>query len=551
MQALPLRVSVFALALATPVLAQVGWVQETRKISNSQGGFGGTLLERDAFGVGVTALGDLDGDGVGDLAVSARGAGTQGVLWILFMAPDFTVQSESMVLASGENCGDVVNVGDLDGDGLAELALVSDPYGARALDVLFLRADGSLRLRQRTLPGDALFVPPINGDFADNFGVDLAPLGDVDGDGLGDLAVGASGDDDGDGRDNGAIWIVYLAGDGRPKAAKKISMRHGGGEGRLDVNGLGRSIASFGDMDGDGNIELAARVMGDWLMPTDRVASELLLLYLDADEDVRAVRTLPQQVFGFVGNGAGRNLEVGFSYGASVALGDLDGDGTLEVALGVPAWTESVDTHAQFTPYQGAVLVASLLPSGSVVRTRLISRARGGFDAPFYDFSEFGLALALVPDLDADGTPELLVGSPSDSDFANFAGSVWLLDLDTSAERNGTGLNPRTLTQSAEPQLGRLWKTTLDCSGHAPGLAILGAFTRPHPGLLTPAGEALVDPSSRLFLHARPHSGTPVTRWTAIPPDPALLGRLLHVQALCTGAPGPQLSNALDVIVGR
>lgn len=545
------RLLVGVLVLPAVASAQVGWVQETRKISNTEGGFGGTLLESDAFGTGVASIGDIDGDGVSDLAVSAFGAGSQGVLWILRMAPDFTVKAETMVLVSGENCGDVTAVGDLDGDGRSELALSSDPFGVRALDILFLNADGSLRLRQRTATTDPIFVPPINGDFQDYFGEDLAALGDVDGDGLGDLAVGASGDDDGDGRDNGALWILYLGSDGKPKAAKKISMRFGGGEGLLETNNLGRSFASLGDLDGDGNIELGARMIRTYRVPADTTTSELQILYLDADENVRAVRRVDQQEFGFVGNGTGRNLEVGFAYGSFEALGDLDGDGTIEVALGVPNWTESVHTHHQFTPKQGAVLIASLLANGSVLRTRLISRERGGFNHTFYDFMEFGRTSALVPDIDGDGSPELLVGAPRDSDFANFAGSVWLLDLDTSAVRNGSGVNPLTLRQSAEPLVGRLWKMTLDCSGHAPGLASIGAFDRPLTGLATSAGEALVDSASpRFFLHTLNHSGAPVRSWTAIPPDPALIGRVLYVQGLCYGAPGAQLSNALDVIIG-
>jgi len=54
----------------------------------------------------------------------------------------------------------------------------------------------------------------------------------------------------------------------------------------------------------------------------------------------------------------------------------------------------------------------------------------------------------------------------------------------------------------------------------------------------------------RLFRFAAAHNGTPTFFLRSIPSDAALIGMRLHVQAVCTGAPGPQLSNALDVVVG-
>ena len=49
------------------VHAQPGWVLSHQKISDTQGGFTGILDESDRFGTSVASLGDLDGDGVGDV----------------------------------------------------------------------------------------------------------------------------------------------------------------------------------------------------------------------------------------------------------------------------------------------------------------------------------------------------------------------------------------------------------------------------------------------------------------------------------------------------
>ena len=55
----------------------------------------------------------------------------------------------------------------------------------------------------------------------------MAALGDLDGDGVGDLAVGAPRDDDG-GTDRGAVWVLFLNTDGTVKSHQKISDTEGG-----------------------------------------------------------------------------------------------------------------------------------------------------------------------------------------------------------------------------------------------------------------------------------------------------------------------------------
>lgn len=53
------------------VQAQPGWVHSHQKISDTEGGFTGILDTGDYFGTSTASLGDLYGDGVGDLAVGA------------------------------------------------------------------------------------------------------------------------------------------------------------------------------------------------------------------------------------------------------------------------------------------------------------------------------------------------------------------------------------------------------------------------------------------------------------------------------------------------
>src|SRR5262245_59728224 len=143
------------------------------KVASAEVGFAGTLADNDQFGGALAQLGDLNGDGVPDLSVGAWGTGSgRGAVWILFM----------------------------------------DPQGLVAGQVMIGPGSGGF--------GGAL-------DTGDHFGFGVAGLSDVDGDGVLDLAVGANGDDDG-GTDRGAVWILFLNGNGTVRTQQKLSSTTGG-----------------------------------------------------------------------------------------------------------------------------------------------------------------------------------------------------------------------------------------------------------------------------------------------------------------------------------
>ena len=233
-----------------------GTVLSHQKISATEGGFGSGLDERDLFGFSIGSLGDLDGDGVGDLAVGAPndddGGTTQfdggGAVWVLFLNEDGTVKSHQKISATqgGFNgtldAGDffgssVASLDDLDRDGVTDLAVGAyfdddgGPTGTvderGAVWVLFLNADGTVKSQQKISDTEGGFTGTL--DDSDAFGFSVASLGDLDGDGVGDLAVGAPRDDDGFAHDRGAVWILFLTADGTVKAEQKISDTEGGG----------------------------------------------------------------------------------------------------------------------------------------------------------------------------------------------------------------------------------------------------------------------------------------------------------------------------------
>lgn len=239
-----------------------GTVKSHQKISDMDRGFTGVLHNEDHFGKSVANLGDLDGDGVTDLAVAANldddGGTNRGAVWVLFMNTDGTVKSVqkiSDIVGSFTGTLDdfdifgqsVTSLGDLDGDEVSDFAVGAfrdDDGGTNrgAVWVLFMNSDGTVKSEQKI--SDT--VGGFSGIFDDNdwFGVSLASLGDLNGDGVSDLAVGAYRDDDG-GTDRGAVWILFLNGGtvfagGRPLSAEL----------------LGKNEVGGGDSDGAGSIHV-------------------------------------------------------------------------------------------------------------------------------------------------------------------------------------------------------------------------------------------------------------------------------------------------------
>ena len=193
---------------------------------------------------------------------------------------------------------------------------------------------------------------------------------------------------------------------------------------------------------------------------------------------------------------------------------------------------------------------ASSRADARIMKKLRISNQLGGLgDLPRN--SQFGSALASLGDLDGDGAPELAVGAPNERANSVAGGGVWILSLATSARNNGSGVNPEILSETSDPVFGSTWTTTLDCSGHASGLAIVWGYDRPTAGVFSSFGERLIT-GNRLFQRQVVHGGGPTPFSIAVPPfDVSLIDLPIFVQGLCTGAPGAQLSNALDVLVGR
>jgi hypothetical protein len=406
------------------------------KISDLEGNFFADMSGVIFFGRSVASLGDLDGDGVIDLAVGAH-SNAGGSVYILFLNQDGTVRSferiDNVIPSIGDFAWSMTGIGDLNEDGAVDLAV-----GAKNnLYILFLTPEGLLKSSQRLGLGRGNFGPPLQG--WNKLGISIAALGDLNGDGVMDLAVGDTVDSGPNSSSSklklGAVYFLFMKRDGTVDTWHKMEGRKINNVWRLEGGDeFGSSLAALGDLDGDGTVDLAVGAYGDqgrYVQRDPAYRGALYILFLNSDGTVKRHTIIDDQY--------PMPLENFARFGAScVSLGDINGDGTLELAVGASGDDDG-------GPYNGAVYIFSLASDGNDQSYTKISDTQGNFTG-FLDDDQnnFGDALTVFGewtsnftynlsrgDLDGNGVPDLVVGTPLDDDGNRSRGAVYTLFINS------------------------------------------------------------------------------------------------------------------------
>jgi len=363
------------------------------------------LSAGDELGRSVAAGMDVNGDGFADLVVGARLAEADdarysgGLSYVIFggaaMAGDlaaldgtngFRMEGRGRFDQSGRS---VALVGDLNGDGLADLAVGApdaDPRGrenAGEVYVIFGHTGGfAASLDLGTLDGsNGLVVEgPNPGAFA---GFAVSPAGDVNGDGFDDLLIGAYGTLSGGPAGAGGAWIVF----GGPNLPGRLDLAALAPEdgialpGVLAASGTGRAVAAAGDVNGDGFDDV---LVGARYADLADGGEGLVYLVFGRDDGPGTVdlATLDADGAGCILRGTAADVYAGF---ALAGARDIDGDGFADVAVGAPSPPESADPGTVYVVYgTGEPITPFPAPAptpGPLLVAEAFTATRSPFDA--------------------------------------------------------------------------------------------------------------------------------------------------------------------------
>lgn len=425
-----------AIALTLGILGAPGWSQAQSNVPlSSLDGSNGfrltTAATGDGLGEHVRGLGDINGDGIDDMAIGAPGtAGSAGAVYLVYgQAADFPAVVDLTTLdgsngfridglAAGDNLGDFVSmVGDLNGDGTRDLVISasqSDPRGLDRAGTVYVLYVGSF--------GAAVDLAALDGSNGFRVeGVDLfhrlrgSSAVDINGDGRDDLALCA----------HRALSCYVLFGPtGSIGAAFDLTTLDGSNGFRIfdpgpGLNSFGWDVTT-GDFNGDGVDDLA---MGTQIAIFSGSAYVLFGRVSTPENPTPFAATIDLSLldgtdgFRFTDQGQGNGL-TGYSL---TSAGDLNGDGIDDLLAGAPRATVDGLTLAG----RAYVLYGSANGFPALISVADIDGSNGFVINGTIANEAFGWSVA-AGDVNGDGRSDLAIGGLRANDNLLLPGAVYL-----------------------------------------------------------------------------------------------------------------------------
>lgn len=362
-------------------------------------------------GLGVAFAGDINDDGYSDVVSGAPNwDGGEGAIFLAYGGPcgldcpPFFELGQREGGQAGMNFGwTVSSAGDVNGDGYADVIagapLRDNDFFPCPIFQVCTRADAGSALLYLGGPGGLSFSPSwaaTGGNSATaQFGYSVANAGDVNGDGFGDVIVGAPYQDV-NGTDSGRAFL-YLGSAAGLSPGPSWIQTGAGANARFGID-----VAGAGDVNADGFSDVIIGAIGQG-------ANGAAYVYLGRP----TTPTFPQGL----GNTPIRTLvgiQADTSFGITVATaGDVNRDGFADVVVGAPEF----DDEPGFGPQIGAVFVYHGAPGGPPASAS--TSIFGGFPTNFPN--RFGNGVAGAGDVNGDGFDDLIVGDQWSEGAAGFA----------------------------------------------------------------------------------------------------------------------------------
>ncbi|BAZ53432.1 putative outer membrane adhesin [Nostoc sp. NIES-4103] len=334
-------------------------------------------------------------------------------------------QDSTAILGAAEasdGFGNSLAVGDFNSDGKDDLAIgvsgedIGTIANAGAVNVIYGSNTGLTSTGNQIWDQDSTNIEGA-AEASDLFGTSLA-VGDFNGDGKDDLAIGVSGEDIGTIANAGAVNVIYGSNTGLTSTGNQIWDQDSTNiEGAAEASDLFGTSLAVGDFNGDGKDDLAIGVSGEDV-GTIANAGAVNVIY----GSNTGLTSTGDQIWDQDSTNIEGAAEASDGFGTSLAVGDFNGDGKDDLAIGVSGEDIGTITNA------GAVNVIYGSSTGlTSTRNQLWHQDSTGVEGVAEAFDGFGSSLR-VGDFNNDGFADLAIGVPGeDIGSISNAGTVNIL----------------------------------------------------------------------------------------------------------------------------
>ncbi|MEH2067402.1 MAG: hypothetical protein V7K47_04395 [Nostoc sp.] len=382
----------------------------------------------DGSGTSISSAGDINGDGINDLIIGASGADPNGEFsgqsYVVFGSKTpFNAQFNLSTL-NGTNgfainginefefSGNVSSAGDINGDGIDDVIIGAGSaspnginYSGQSYVVFGSKGSFDAQFNLSTLNGTNGFA--INGINSDDYsGISVSSAGDINGDGIDDLIIGAPIADP-NGQNSGLSYVVFGSKGGFDAQLNLSTLNGTNGfaiNGINQFDGLGKSISDAGDINGDGIDDL---IIGAYRADPNGKFSGQSYVVFGSKGSFNAQLNLftLNGTNGFAINGINAYDNSGTSISSA---GDINGDGLDDVIIGAV----NADPNGEFSG-QSYVVFGSKTSFAASFDLSTLNGINGFTINGINGGDNSGTSISSAGDINNDSFADLIIGAPN------------------------------------------------------------------------------------------------------------------------------------------